>query len=59
MLPLVNGKSFLELTEADLRTLVDNTDFRENDYIDYKQNFAFLEIPKDKKSQIAEKNCRV
>lgn len=55
MLPLVNGKSFLELTEADLRTLVDNTDFRENDYIDYKQNFAFLEIPKDKKSQIAEK----
>lgn len=55
MLPVVNGKSFLELTETDLRTLIDNADFRENDYIDYKQNFAFLEIPKDKKSQIAEK----
>lgn len=55
MLPVVNGKSFLELTEKDLKTLVDNADFRENDYIDYKLNFAFLEIPKDKKLQIAEK----
>ena len=55
MLPTVNGKSFLELTVEDLKTLIDNTDFRENEYIDYKKNFAFLEIPKDKKPQIAEK----
>lgn len=55
MLPELNGKSFLELTESDLRDLVDNVDYRENDYIDYKQNFAFLEIPKEKKTQIIEK----
>lgn len=55
MLPIVNGKSFLELSETDLKTLIENIDFRENDYIDYKQNFAFLEIPKEKKALIAEK----
>lgn len=44
MLPTINGKSFLEVTEDDLKVLVENTDYRESDYIDYKRNFAFLEI---------------
>ena len=48
MLPKINGKSFLECTEDDLKNLLDNPDFRENEYIDYKQNFAFLELPKGK-----------
>lgn len=48
MLPKINGKSFLECTEEDLKILIDNPDFRENEYIDYKQNFAFLELPKGK-----------
>ena len=48
MLPRINGKSFVECTAEDLLTLIDNPDFRENEYIDYKQNFAFLELPKGK-----------
>ena len=48
MLPRINGKSFIECTAEDLLTLIDNPDFRENEYIDYKQNFAFLELPKGK-----------
>ena len=46
MLPKINGKSFLECTEDDLKSLIDNPDFRESEYIDYKQTFAFLELPK-------------
>ena len=41
MLPTINGKSFLEVTEDDLKVLVENADYRESDYIDYKRNFAF------------------
>ena len=48
MLPKINNKSFLECTETDLETLKENPDFRENEYIDYKKNFAFLEISKGK-----------
>lgn len=48
MLPKINNKSFLECSEEDLEVLIDNPDFRENEYIDYKQNFAFLEFPKGK-----------
>ena len=58
MFPLVNGKSFLELNEEDLEYLIDNPDFRENEYIDYKRTFDFLGLPEDKKdifdSKIAE-----
>lgn len=43
MLPLINGKSFLDCTESDLNTLIDNTDFRESQYIDYKTTFSILD----------------
>ena len=46
MLPQINGKSFLSCTEDDLKVLVENTDYRENEYIDYKLNFAFLAAEK-------------
>lgn len=48
MLPKINGKTFFECTEEDLQILIDNPDYRENEYIDYKQNFAFLEMTKGK-----------
>ena len=32
MLPKINGKSFLECTEDDLKNLLDNPEFRENEY---------------------------
>ena len=48
MLPQINGKSFLECTENDFSELIENEDYRENEYIDYKQTFSFLEMPKGK-----------
>ena len=47
MFPTINGKSFMDCTEVDLKALIDNSDHRENDYIDYKATFAFLEIEKN------------
>ncbi|WP_028515176.1 AlbA family DNA-binding domain-containing protein [Ruminococcus flavefaciens] len=55
MLPTINNKSFLECNEEDLKVLIENPDYRENEYIDYKKNFSFLEIPKDKKDIIIQK----
>lgn len=43
MLPKINGKSFLECTEEDLKGLIDNEAYREDEYIDYKKTFSFLE----------------
>lgn len=37
MFPKINNKSLLDCTEEDLQTLIDNTDYRENEYIDYKK----------------------
>lgn len=56
MLPTINNKSFLECDEEDLKLLIENPDYRENEYIDYKKNFSFLEI-KDKKEFIIQKKC--
>ena len=52
----INGKSFLECNEDDLSALIGNPDYRENDYIDYKQNFSFLETrdSSDKERKVAE-----
>lgn len=47
MLPTINGKSFMECNEQDLRYLIDNPDYRENEYIDYKTSFSFLDVPKN------------
>ena len=37
MLPKINGKTFLECTKENLQILIDNPDFRENEYIDCKR----------------------
>lgn len=47
----VNGKSLLECNEEELKILIDNLDYRENEFIDYKKTFSFLEIGKNKKSE--------
>lgn len=39
----VNGKSYKDWTENDLRTLINNEDFRECQFLDYKRTFEFLE----------------
>ena len=37
---MINNKTFNEWTADDLRSLINNEDFRENQYIDYNANFA-------------------
>lgn len=54
MLPQINGKSLLLCNQDDLRVLLDNADFRENEHIDYKQTFSFLEMPNGK-----ERNAKI
>ena len=54
MLPKINNKSFLKCNHLDLSVLIDNPDYRENEYIDYKKTFAFLEMPKGK-----ERNAKI
>lgn len=45
---LLNGKNPEDWTLDDIDTLVGNFDFKENEYIDYKVNFAFLEVSEKK-----------
>lgn len=40
----INGKILLECNEDDIQLLIDDPAFRESEYIDYKENFSFLEI---------------
>ena len=44
MFPKINNKSLLDCTEEDLQTLIDNPDYRENEYIDYKKTFTHLDL---------------
>ena len=44
MFPKVNKKSLLECNEDDLIVLIDNPDYKENEYLDYKETFSFLQI---------------
>ena len=46
MLPTVNGKSFLKCTTEDIKTILDNQDFRESEYLDYKKSFTLFETPR-------------
>lgn len=41
---LLNGKSISDWTEDDLSLLINNSDFRESETIDYKVCFAFFEV---------------
>ena len=51
MLPTINGKSLLECSEGDFEDIIDNPDYRENEYIDYKSNFSILEYSKEQKTE--------
>ena len=51
MLPQINGKDLLSCDENDLSVLIENSDYRENDYLDYKQSFSFLEMEKGKERE--------
>ena len=53
MLPKINGKDLSYCTEDDFSEIIDNLDYRENEYLDYKEMIDVLAIPKDKKNEIA------
>ncbi len=46
MLPTINGKDILNCNENDFNIILDNTDYAESGYIDYKTNFSLLEYSK-------------
>jgi len=48
MLPKINNKSLFECTESDFMEILNNPDYRENQYLDYKKAFAFQLIDKNK-----------
>lgn len=52
---LINGKSYKQWTEEDLLVLLNNDDFREGQFLDYKRTFDFLEA-KDKSQKANAKN---
>ena len=47
MLPQINNKTLLECTEDDFAEILNNPDYRENQYLDYKRTFSFLEADKN------------
>lgn len=55
MLPTINGKPIISCNLEDLQIIVGNPDYRENEYIDYKENFAFLEFDKQDPRKIEHK----
>ena len=51
MFPLLNNKTLLDCDLADFTVLLHNTDYRENQYLDYKKTIAFMEIPKEQNKE--------
>ena len=55
MLPTINGKALLDCNIDDLREILNNPDYRENEYIDYKGVFMILQRSgKDREEEKAE-----
>lgn len=50
MLPTINGKEIIDCSYEDLRELIGNLEYRENNYLDYKSSFSILNY-KDKKDR--------
>ncbi len=48
MFPTINGKNILECCEEDLKEMLENPNFMENEYLEYKQCITFMKISKEK-----------
>ena len=53
MLPRINGKELFDCTEDDFCEIIDNLDYRENEYLDYKKTLDILSIPKDRINELS------
>lgn len=49
MLPTINGKSLLDCELEELQVLIDNSDYRENEYLEYKESFKVDKCEKNEK----------
>ena len=56
----INGKDILTCTEEDLQVIIDNSDYREDEHIDYKLCFAHLDgVNVQDKEKRAEYKCDI
>lgn len=53
MLPKINGKDIINCTEEEFCEIIDNIDYRENEYLDYKEMLDVISIPKENKNAVA------
>ena len=44
--PTINNKQIIDCNEEDLQSILDNSEYRENQYIEYKGSFSFQKVPK-------------
>ncbi len=51
MYPQINYKSLMECDEIDFTEILNDPDYRENQYLDYKRTFSFLEVDKSKTAE--------
>ena len=54
MLPTLNGKPLTECLIEDFQGILDNSDYKENEQLDYKTNFSILDYDKTQKQKIEE-----
>ena len=51
MLPTINGKEIIDCKLDDILCIIDNPDYAENEYLDYKKTFSIDAVEKEKKPQ--------
>ena len=52
MLPIINGKEIIDCNLSDITMILDNPDYGENEYLDYKKAFSIdVVVEKDKRQQ--------
>ncbi len=51
MLPTINGKEIIDCCLEDIQFIIDNPDYAENEYLDYKKAFSIDVVVKDKRQQ--------
>ena len=54
MLPTLNGKPLTECLIEDFQGILDNSDYKENEQLDYKTNFSILDYDKTQKQKSSE-----
>ena len=51
MLPTINGKEIIDCDLEDIKVILDNPDYAENEYLDYKKSFSIDVVAKENRHQ--------